>query len=196
MTAIAGHAISAAPTAVAFAGTPLTPEAPGRRINGMLVSLNTVGQSVVNSETIALKNNTARSGGLIMGGIGAGGPFGGNSPLPTQRNLSNGTGAKQAAVTEVAMRVRRFDVELAEPSWLPKWEEGNDPLTKVSFDDLIETQGIASTLPTAGAATNALLDQACQKCFEGLPNVVYLGASGESLSKLVDEEPLGEHPLL
>ena len=106
------------------------------------------------------------------------------------------SGAKQAAVSEVAMRVRRFDVELAEPSWLPKWEEGNQPLIWISFDDLIETQGIASTLPTASAATNALLAQVCQKCFEGLPKVVYLGASGESLSKLVDEEPLGEHPLL
>ena len=84
------------------------------------------------------------------------------------------SGAKQAAVTELAMRLRRFDVELAEPSWLPKWAEGNDPLTKVSFSDLIETKGIASTLPTAGAATNAVLDQACQKCFEGLPKVVSL----------------------
>lgn len=50
-------------------------------------------------------------------------------------------------------------------------------------------------LPTAGPATNALLDQVCQKYFNGLPNVVYLGASGEILLKLADEETFGRTPV-
>ena len=56
ITTVAGHAITAAPTAVAFAGTMLTPGAPAERINGMLVSLNTAGQLVVGSKTVALQS--------------------------------------------------------------------------------------------------------------------------------------------
>ena len=40
-TTIAGQAVTAAPTAVAFAGTTLNPGAPGKMIAGTLISLNT-----------------------------------------------------------------------------------------------------------------------------------------------------------
>ena len=106
-TTIDGQVITAGPTALAIAGTTLTPGAPGFTINGTLVSLNTASQLVVGSETIPLgsgrtgsNGQTAGLGGLIMGGFGSGGPFrpfASNSPLSTsQGNLSatagNGTG--------------------------------------------------------------------------------------------------------
>lgn len=56
ITTIAGQAITAAPTAVAFAGTTLTLGAPGKRINGTLIFLNTAGQLVVGSKTVALQS--------------------------------------------------------------------------------------------------------------------------------------------
>lgn len=91
ITTIAGQAVTAASTAVAFAGTTLTPGAPGKTIKGTLVSLNAAGQLVVNSKTITLESNSAGLGGLIVGGFGPGGPFDGNTPSPTQRIFSNGT---------------------------------------------------------------------------------------------------------
>ena len=62
-TGAGSQAITAAPTAVAFAGTTLTPGAPGKRINGTLVSLNTAGQLVVGSKTVALQSER---GGLVL----------------------------------------------------------------------------------------------------------------------------------
>ena len=106
-TTIDGHVITAGPTAVAMAGTTLTPGAPGFTVDGTLVSLNAAAQLVVGSKTIALDSENAGSssgtaglGGLIMGGLGAGGPFGAfstGSPSSTQGNGSrvagNGTSA-------------------------------------------------------------------------------------------------------
>lgn len=66
ITTVAGQAITAAPSAVAFAGTTLTPGAPGKRINGTLVSLNTAGQLVVGSKTVALQSER---GGFGTGGL-------------------------------------------------------------------------------------------------------------------------------
>ena len=57
ITTVAGQAITAAPTAVAFAGTTLNTGAPGKIINGTLVSLNTAGQLVVGSKTVALQES-------------------------------------------------------------------------------------------------------------------------------------------
>ena len=62
ITTVAGQAITAAPTAVAFAGTTLTPGAPGERINGTLVSLNTANQLVLGSKTVALQSEGGKSG--------------------------------------------------------------------------------------------------------------------------------------
>lgn len=106
-TTIDGHVITAGPTALAMAGTTLTPGAPGFTIDGTIVSLNTAAQLVVGSKTIPLESGnpgssgeTAGLGGLIMGGFGAGGPFGAfstGSPSSTQGNGStvagNGTSA-------------------------------------------------------------------------------------------------------
>ena len=91
-TTIAGQAITTAPGAVGFARTYLTSGAPGKLINGTLVSLNTAGQLMIDSNTVQLESHGAGSGGLIMGGSGAAEPFGSISPSPTQGNLSNGTG--------------------------------------------------------------------------------------------------------
>ena len=91
ITTIAGQAVTAASTAVAFAGTTLTPGAPGKTIKGTPISLNAAGQLVVNSKTITLESNSAGLAGLVMGGFGAGGSFDSTSPSPTQAIFSNGT---------------------------------------------------------------------------------------------------------
>ena len=61
ITTIADQPITAAPTALAFAGTTLTPGAPGPLINGTLVSLNAAGQLVVGEKTVALGAGLASS---------------------------------------------------------------------------------------------------------------------------------------
>ena len=101
-TTIDGHVITAAPTALAMAGTTLTPGAAGFTINGTLVSLNTDAQLVIGSKTIRLQSEdtgssgqTAGLGGLIMGGFGNGGPFRpfvSGSPALAQGNVSTGAG--------------------------------------------------------------------------------------------------------
>ena len=78
ITTVAGQVITAAPTAVAFAGTTLTPGAPGERINGTLVSLNTADQLVVGSTTVALQSER--------------GKFGSQEISPSSSSSSNGTG--------------------------------------------------------------------------------------------------------
>ena len=91
-TTIAGQAVTAAPTAVVFAGTTLTPGAPGKTIAGTLVSLNTAVQLVVGSKTVGLTGESAGLGGLIMGAFGANEPPDSNAtPAPVGGNLSNGT---------------------------------------------------------------------------------------------------------
>ena len=91
ITTVGGQAITAAPNAVAFAGTTLTPGASGKSINGTLISLNTAGQLVIGSETVPLETGSGGLGGLIIGGFGAGGPFGSKSPSSVKENSSNGT---------------------------------------------------------------------------------------------------------
>ena len=95
-TLIGGAPVTVASTAVAFAGTILTPGAPGRTIDGTLVSMNPAGQLVIGSKTISsqtissLETSSAGLGRLIMGGFGAGGPL--NSPsTPIGKGWSNGT---------------------------------------------------------------------------------------------------------
>ena len=61
ITTIANQPITAAPTALAFAGTTLTPGAPGQLINATLVSLNAAGQFVVGEKTVALGAGLASS---------------------------------------------------------------------------------------------------------------------------------------
>ena len=83
ITTIGSQTITAAPSCVTFAGTTLTPGASGKTINGTLVSLNTAGQLVLGLQTIPLETASGAQlnlGGLIMGGFGADGPFGGMSP--------------------------------------------------------------------------------------------------------------------
>ena len=102
VTAIGGQTITAAPSAVAFAGTTLTPGASGKTIGGTPVSLNKGGQLVIGSKTIPLETDSgAGLGGLIMGGFGAGGPFGGRSPSPSGGTSSNGTGNRTSASVAV-----------------------------------------------------------------------------------------------
>ena len=94
-TTIDGQIITAGPTALAMAGTTLTPGAPGFTINGTLISLNTAAQLVVGSKTIPLESERAGSSGETagLGGLGAGGPFGPfstKSLSPTQGSISTG----------------------------------------------------------------------------------------------------------
>ena len=101
-TTIDGHVITAALTALAMAGTTLTPGAAGFTVNGTLVSLNTAAQLVVGTKTIPLESENAGSsgqtadlGGLIMGGFGNGGPFGpfrSSSPALAPGDVSPGAG--------------------------------------------------------------------------------------------------------
>ena len=62
ITTVANQAITAAPTAVTFAGTTLLPGAPAKKINGTLVSLNRFGQLIVGEKTISLPSPSASGG--------------------------------------------------------------------------------------------------------------------------------------
>ena len=53
-TGIAGQVITAAPNAIAVAGTTLTPEAPGITLDGKLLSLDTANKMLVGSKTVPL----------------------------------------------------------------------------------------------------------------------------------------------
>lgn len=98
ITTVAGEAITAAPNAVEIAGSTLSPEAPAVTIGGTLVSLDSAGELVVGSKTIALDGSkVGELGGLIIGGFGSGGPFPapGSPVVPgtnTTTGLGNGTG--------------------------------------------------------------------------------------------------------
>ena len=73
-TTIGGQVITAAPNRIAIAGTALTPGASGVTMGGTLVSLNTAGQLVIGSKTIALQSGSTGLGALITGGLGAASP--------------------------------------------------------------------------------------------------------------------------
>ena len=78
-TIIANQASTTATSAVAIAGSILTPGAPGKPIIGTLGYLNTARQLVVNSSRIPLESNSAG-----LGGFPAGGPLSSStSPLST-----------------------------------------------------------------------------------------------------------------
>ena len=99
ITTIAGQPITAAPSAVALAGKTLLPGAPGQIINGTLVSLNTAGQLVVGSKTVALpgENGTFFSAPPLngtgnrtdSGGGGGEGVFEGRAAALTKEGLSS-----------------------------------------------------------------------------------------------------------
>ena len=112
--------ITAAPTAVAFAGTTLTPGATGQTISGTLISLNTAGQLVIGAQTIPFETSSVGLGRLIMGGFGVGGPLvgGGTSPSPSiagnwPRNVTSGNRTTANAVGTVfrgeaeSLRIRK-----------------------------------------------------------------------------------------
>lgn len=118
ITTIGGQAITAAPSAVAFAGTTLTPGASGKVINGTLVSLNTAGQLVIGSKTAPLATDSgAGLAALIMEGFGAGGRFGGKSPSLVGGSSLNGTGNRSSA----GVAVLQGEAESLE-SWVPLWK--------------------------------------------------------------------------
>ena len=81
VTNIGGQAISAAPNGISIAGTAQTPDASNVFVGKTLVSLNTAGQLIVGSKTITLQNGRSGLGGLITGGLDAGGPSGVEDPL-------------------------------------------------------------------------------------------------------------------
>ncbi|KAL9068542.1 MAG: hypothetical protein Q9161_006087 [Pseudevernia consocians] len=62
ITTIAGQAITAAPSAVIIVGNTLHPGGPGTTIDGTILSLNSAGQLIVGSKTIALPNGSTGSG--------------------------------------------------------------------------------------------------------------------------------------
>ena len=105
VTTIGNQAITAAPTAVAFGGTTLlTPGAPGKTINGTLISLNTAGQLVVGTKTVPFETSSAGLGRLIMGGFGDGGPLiGTSSSSPIAGSSSNGTSSNGTVNTDGAV---------------------------------------------------------------------------------------------
>lgn len=84
ITTLANQALTAAPTAVEIAGTTLTPGA-GITLNGTLISLNTAGELILDSQTIVLESESAGLGGLIMA------PFA-TSALLTPTPTGTGTG--------------------------------------------------------------------------------------------------------
>ena len=57
LTTIAGHAITAAPNAVAIAGATINPGDPAATIGGTRVALNTAGSLIINSKTIPLASS-------------------------------------------------------------------------------------------------------------------------------------------
>lgn len=83
VTTIGGQVITVAPNRIAIAGTALTPGAAGVTVGGTLVSLNTAGQLVVGSKTIALQSGSTGLGGLIMGGLGVAAPSEAADPITT-----------------------------------------------------------------------------------------------------------------
>lgn len=92
-TTVANQPLTAAPTAVEVAGTTLTPGAPGITLSGTLVSLNTAGDLVLGSQTVALQSE---SGGLGIGALIMA-PFATSvspapTPTPTPAGSGNGTG--------------------------------------------------------------------------------------------------------
>lgn len=91
ITTIAGQAVTAAPTAVAFAGTTLIQGAPGKTIDGTLVSLNTAGQLVVGSKTVGLTSESAGLGEFILGAFGANRPLDSTTSAPVGENFLNGS---------------------------------------------------------------------------------------------------------
>ena len=86
ITAIGGQAITAIPSATAFAGTILTPGALEKTIDGTLVSLITAGQLIIDFKAIALETSGAGLGGLIKGAFGARGPSPSVSASPAGGN--------------------------------------------------------------------------------------------------------------
>ena len=64
VTTIGGQVITAAPNRIAIGGTALAPGAPGVTVGGTLVSLNTAGQLIVGSKTIALPKSGTGFGAL------------------------------------------------------------------------------------------------------------------------------------
>ena len=92
ITSIIGdQPITAAPVAVTFAGTTLTPGAPGKTMNGTLIGLNIPRELVSGTKTVPFEIGGADLGKLIMGGFGAGGPLVSTPPSPITRGSSNGT---------------------------------------------------------------------------------------------------------
>ena len=69
ITTVAGHPITAAPSAVDMAGTTLHPGIPGVTLDGTAVSLDTSNHLIVGYETIALSDGNKGLGRLILGGV-------------------------------------------------------------------------------------------------------------------------------
>lgn len=85
ITTLANQALTAAPTAVEVAGSHLAPGAPGITVGGTLVSLNTAGDLILGSQTIALQSESGGLGGLIMV------PFPtSTAPIPMPTGTGNG----------------------------------------------------------------------------------------------------------
>ena len=92
VTTVAGQAITADPTAVEVGSLTLIPGGPGTSLSGTLVSLNSDGELIVGTRMIPLETIAGGLGGLIMGGLGPGGPYA--TSLVTPGNVSgsgNGT---------------------------------------------------------------------------------------------------------
>ncbi len=85
ITTLANQALTAAPTGVEVAGSHLAPGAPGITVGGTLVSLNTAGELILGSQTIALQSESGGGlGGLIMA------PFTTTTTAPTGTGSVNG----------------------------------------------------------------------------------------------------------
>ena len=107
ITPIDGQAITAAPIAIAFAGTALTPGALEKTIDGTPVSLNTAVQLIMDSKTTALETSGAGLEGLIKGAFGARGPFPSVSASLAGGNSSDGT----SNVTNTGLKTFRGNAE-------------------------------------------------------------------------------------
>ena len=94
-TNIAGQVITAAPNAVAVAGTTLTPGAPGITLDGTLLSLDTASGLIVGSKTVPLGSASPKSivttiGGQVITAAPNGIAIGGTALTPGASGVSVG----------------------------------------------------------------------------------------------------------
>lgn len=94
VTTVAGQPITADPAAIEVGSLELTPGGPGTSLSGTLVSLNSDGELIVGTRMIPLETTAGGLGGLIMSGLGPGGPY-----ATSLAGLGNASGSVNSTAT-------------------------------------------------------------------------------------------------